>query len=245
MPRIWTLLAPALLLPTLVACGDKDDEDDEDEDSAPAFEPAPGLEEVFADADGFDLDLWAWGIDATCEAGVWTFTQYVDHDGTPPDHGVIAAWNVATGFVEGAWVTSPLDDDGETATFTVVVDNELPGGCEPDPATSFLAWGVRAGKVSEATGYGSRGISWGCGYASGGGSADLSAEDDGTATEASWRTWEPFEGGASETGLMEPAGGAQWSATASGVGSSSSRDLGPVVGFWFNIDGIVEGSCVL
>ena len=33
MPRTWTLLAPALLSMSLLACGDKDDEDeDEDED---------------------------------------------------------------------------------------------------------------------------------------------------------------------------------------------------------------------
>jgi hypothetical protein len=247
MPRTWILLAPALLLIPLVACGDKDDEDDEDEDGSdtPAFEPAPGLEDAFAGVDGFDLDLWAWGVSASCEEGVWSFTQDVDHGGDPPDRGVVAAWNVATGAVAGAWTTSLLDDDGETARFTVTVDNELAGGCDVDLGVNFVAWGIRGDKVSEPTGYGSRGISWGCGYSSTGRTADVMGEDDGTATDASWRTWEAFEGGATETQSLTADGETSWVGQADGVGTSSSRNMGPVLGVFFAIDGAVEGSCVL
>ena len=248
MPRTWTLLAPALLSLSMLTCGDKADDEDEDEDDAddaPAFEPAPGLEGAFAGVDGFDLDLWVWGLSASCAQGVWTFTQDVDHDGTPPDRGVVAAWNVTTGNVEGAWTTAPLDDDGQTARFTVAVDDELPGGCEVDPAVNFIAWAIREGRVSEPTGYGSRGISWGCGYISDGGGAWLTAQDDGTATEVTWRTWEAFEGGATETGVMTPEGDAVWGGEADGVGASSRRDLAPVFGAFFGVDGMIEGSCVL
>lgn len=246
MPRTWTPLAPALLGATLLACGDKDDDDDEaDGDSTPAFEPAPGLEEAFTGVDGFDLDLWAWGLSASCEDGAWTFTQDVDHDGTPPDRGVVAAWNVATGAIDGAWTTTPLDDDGETARFSVTIGDELAGGCEVDPAVSFVGWAIREDRVSGPTGYGSRGISWGCGYASGSsGAAELMAEDDGTADDVAWRTWEAFEAGASETGEMTRDGETSWVGEADGVGRSSSRNLGPIFGVFFTIDGVVEGSCV-
>ena len=229
-----------LILPLTLACsGDKAD----DTASEGGLSVHAGLEGVLGDLTGTTIDYDIWNLDASCEAGSWSFdVELFGFEGDPvPDRVIVVAWDLVQDRFSGGWELSPGADEAWTGS----VDTGTAGvSCEAPGASNFVAIPMLGTVAGGPKGAGVMGDVGGYSYVGGGGD-DVAVELYTSEADAAWwRQTDLYDSAAGAEGSMD-AGEDGWSTTLADFGWESDGNLAPILGMWGTLGGEGVGSCAL